>query len=558
MIYEPSYMMPHLTDIDVNNVNTFSCVINADGNSTVSGYSIYIKDTNGNIKFKKENNLISPSLYGGDTLNIDIPKKGTENSCDNGNTYVWNVKLYHNEYDIWVTYGVVNSVDSNTSINIGLSALIQPDMYISINGEKVKINSYNKDTGDCTVDAFTTTPNVDDEYTIYSNYVTSTDVAFKTATTPILHIDTRPTSISNKQYTFTATYTQAENIAYKYYVWTLENASGTVLSTSGKIYHGNIKHTFDGLRNGEKYFVRLTLENQDGVILTDSVNDINITYEAVSIDGVVPSIQTLYNLFANRIYMPKFLSIAGKVGKNTQYSFIKDTPVVGNTSLSLNGSMSWNGGTHTISDDFTAFFCWSSDNPLFTYVYDIFAIYTTPLYMLGMSTSAPSSPEAGDIYFNTVDNLIYNCTVSGVWDLEGEPPVVGGVYTYNNEVYQWDGQGMQPYTKSFQYYGVTCDQVNYQFIYYKTIITYTSLEKGNFQYDMGDKAILSTYLIGKDEYIVSPKDVQARKFKWIDDEVYLDSNIWHAQDINASYIPTHWFKFTLTPRNMLVTTKERT
>ena len=119
---------------------------------------------------------------------------------------------------------------------------------------------------------------------------------------------------------------------------------------------------------------------------------------------------------------------------------------------------------------------------------------------------------------------------------------------------------MQPYTKSFQYYGVTCDQANYQFIYYKTIITYTSLEKGNFQYDMGDKAILSTYLIGEgeDEYIVSPKDVSARKFRWIDDKVYLDSNIWHVEDINAFYIPTHWFKFTLTPRNMLVTTKERT
>lgn len=558
MIYEPSYMMPHLTDIDVSKANNFSCVINADGGSKVSSYSLYIKDTNGNIKYKKENNTLNPSLYGGETLNVEVPKNGSDNACTNGNTYVWNVRLYHEEYDIWVTYGVVNSVTDNKSINIGSSTLIQPNMYISINGEKVEIESYDKDTGNCTVSGFTTMPKADDEYTIYANYVESNDVAFKTATTPVLHIDTRPTSISNKQYTFTATYTQAEKIAYKYYIWTLENASGTVLATSGRVYHGDIKHTFDGLRNGERYFVRLTLENQDNVTLTDTVNDISVQYDAVSIDGIVPSVQTLYHLFANRIYMPKFLSIAGKVGKNTQYSFIKDTPVVGNTSLSLNGSMSWNGGTHTISDDFTAFFCWSSDNPLFTYIYDIFAIYTTPLYMLGMSTSAPSSPEAGDIYFNTADNLIYNCTVSGVWDLEGEPPVVGGVYTYNNEVYQWDGQGMQPYTKSFQYYGVTCDQVNYQFIYYKTIITYTSLEKGNFQYDMGDKAILSTYLIGKDEYIVSPKDVQARKFKWIDDEVYLDSNIWHAQDINASYIPTHWFKFTLTPRNMLVTTKERT
>ena len=216
MLYQPSYPSPYLSDVDISIENEFSCYINADGGTKVVGYKYSIKDLNGNTILANNYTPLDNPIYANEVLYFDVP--ASSNKMSNGLDYIWNIILYEENPDIWVVYGTIQSGD-NTATQLCLRAnfLIEAGMYIKINNQLVRINTYEKESGIATLSSsLSSVPTVGTQYNIYSNNLTSNDFYFRARTTAKLNLTTIPSVIDSKSYTFSATYTQAEDVGFKY------------------------------------------------------------------------------------------------------------------------------------------------------------------------------------------------------------------------------------------------------------------------------------------------------------------------------------------------------
>lgn len=158
--------------------------------------------------------------------------------------------------------------------------------------------------------------------------------AFTNMTTPIVTFDV-PTIITSKQYTFTATYTQAENIYVNKWSMNLYDGNNSLLLSSGDVYSALIKYPISIFANNTSYYVILTIETKpnigQGMIITIQKN-FNVVYMVLSLD-FKPLLTQIDSESAIQIEYPMLCQNPATLNGTYSYinNFIKDS----NTALSL-------------------------------------------------------------------------------------------------------------------------------------------------------------------------------------------------------------------------------
>ena len=121
---------------------------------------------------------------------------------------------------------------------------------------------------------------------INSNSAKSSWFIFKTNSAPTLTMGSLPTS--KQTYTFSTTYSHAENIPIRTYRYQLFLASTPLssIADSGEIYPDSLiinsstslEYTFDGMLSGETYLVECTCVNQNSQTATTGQQSFSVTY----------------------------------------------------------------------------------------------------------------------------------------------------------------------------------------------------------------------------------------------------------------------------------------
>lgn len=273
MIYQPRNVNPAQKSVDGNVLNNyFSMEINT--NDKVVGYQLTILNWDNTVRYIQDKVNLSNPLYNGDTLSFLIPASSLEANLENGFDYKWYVKLYQDTSNMYITYGIIQSVNSETELVLQKNINVKAGMSLKYNNELKTITSYSDNTGIATIEsAFTSSVLAGVQYQIYSDFIqTVPEYILHVRKTPVVTIANIPSEVTTKNYTFTGTYTQDDGVPLSYHIWTLgipdaNNPSiYTVVETTGKVYNCNLTYTYDGLKNGVNYVILLTTEDEFGIV----------------------------------------------------------------------------------------------------------------------------------------------------------------------------------------------------------------------------------------------------------------------------------------------------
>lgn len=542
MLYQPSYPSPYLSDVDGGKANVFSCYINADGGTTVTSYQYKITTYSGTNVYTSAVISISP-LYAGDTLAFTVP---STIGLVNGSDYLWNITLYTEIPDIWVTYGTLQTFDSST-ITLRPNQFVQVGMFVQVGNQKSRIAKLESvDNGlKATITPAMTNVAVGDPYNVYNNNVTSTDYYFRARTTPTLILNTIPESVTSKSYTFSATYTQAENVGFKYFEWTIYDVGGNVIDQSGERNSGAITYTFDGFINGSTYGVGLTLENQDGEVLSVTPKYFMVEYALPELDNAPTASVNCENDSVELIWSPLLINSGSAVadeGSTVQYDILENEPYIGGSSVRIGKGtkLEWYIGSEQTPIyapyESTTFFNWHTTDTNFEGL--IYKQEGEYIELIAMSATPPVTSSAGDKYYNTSTKLIYTATADNVWSSSGDTPRDDVVYTQTTTGfnYIWNGDDMEV---------TDYDPPSYK-ISYQDGAFYYDIENG--EISIHDKIVKR---VTGQEWLLQPSSSLLT-----DDYIWKDSADWNDEyywaEITEPYITKYWFKFTLLPTTIQI------
>lgn len=117
--------------------------------------------------------------------------------------------------------------------------------------------------------------------------ITSNDTFFWAKADPYFTVDTPAGTITEKNVTITATYTQANGAPLEWFEWVLTDVNGNVVKDTGKVYSQEVKFTFDGLLDDTVYDYSLSGETDDGVTVPTVTGTFYVSYSASSVTGTV-------------------------------------------------------------------------------------------------------------------------------------------------------------------------------------------------------------------------------------------------------------------------------
>lgn len=267
MLYQPTFVTPYLSAIDVTVANTFSFQI--EGNQCVayrlkifllSNLAVAVYDTN--------KVTLSSTKYSTETIEIIVPSSG--NGMTNGNEYVWSVSLY----------------ETATS-----SAVISQIYY------------------------------------------------FKALKTPVIDIDNFVSTVSEKSFEFTGTYSQEQNVSIKYFIFNLYNGYNELIETTDKVFSSDVKYSFDGFLSEQSYGIELIIENQENVIVTTGKMDFDVSYFSPSINSKANT-EVLNNKSSIKITWDEQNQVFGK--STGEYTILNNIPYSGAHSVNIeNGEIYW-------------------------------------------------------------------------------------------------------------------------------------------------------------------------------------------------------------------------
>ena len=283
MIYQPRNVQPSGSSIDGNINNTFTMEVQT--NSYVSAYQLLIVDFDNNNIYTGTKTTLAKNLYNGDTLSI--PVNASSVKLSNGTNYKWRVRLYQPNSDMLITYGLVQSTSTTTNVYLQPNINIKAGMTLTINSQKKTIASYDTSTGLAVVSsAFSSAPSVGVQYQVYSDFIeTIPDYIVYARENPTVSINNVPTSLTLKYHTFQGVYTQSDNVPIVYHQFDLyiknDNGTNTLVNSSGKVYSANLSYTYDGFRTGNTYSIKLTVENDMGVIVDTDLYTFSVSYDIV-------------------------------------------------------------------------------------------------------------------------------------------------------------------------------------------------------------------------------------------------------------------------------------
>ena len=272
MIYQPRNVNPAQKSIDGTVLNNyFSMEINT--NDKVVGYELTILNWDNTVRYVQDKVNLSTPLYNGDTLSFLIPSSFLKANLENGFDYKWYVRLYQDTPNMYITYGIIQSVNSETELVLQKNINVKAGMSLKYNNELKTITAYSDNTGIATIEsAFTSSVLAGAQYQIYSDFIqTVPEYILHVRKTPDVEIIDIPSEITTKKYTFNGTYSQADGVPLSYHRWTLGIADKdnpliyTIVQTTGKVYNCNLTYTYDGLKNGINYVIILETENEFGI-----------------------------------------------------------------------------------------------------------------------------------------------------------------------------------------------------------------------------------------------------------------------------------------------------
>ncbi len=542
MLYQPSYPYPYLSDIDATDNNTFYCYINAEGGTTVNAYNLTINDLSGQQIYTTNKQTISTPLYSQQVLYINVP---SSSGMINGRDYVWNVQLYESNADIWVAFGTVQEGENTaTKLYLRKNYLVQSGDYIVINSQKVKMTSYSSETGIAELATpLSAIPTQGTTYNIYSDNVKSVDYLFYARSAASLSIDNVPQTLDSKSYTFTGTYTQAQGINYKYFIWTLYNELEQLIATTGEVSTGNIAYTFDGFASGETYGIGLTLENQDGTILSVPVQYFNVEYQLPEAYSK-PNAEADCNRDAVRIFWTPLLINNGVAEgtSETKYSYVYNQPYDGGSSVRIYDGcdITWDIGSENATAYFnyesTTYLNWSTTNAKFSGI--LYKQEGVPTNLIAISPTAPQTANVDDRYYNPNDNLIYTAIAENVWGSVGEVPLSNAMYklTTTGQLYIYNGTTLETTTYQPPSYTVSYDTG----VFYYTIVNGDINKTGSVRV-----ADIQTM------WLLQPENADPQQaYAWVDDDRWLDNLFW--TESTQSFIDKFWFKIALLPTGIQV------
>ena len=272
MIYQPRNVNPAQKSIDGDVLNNyFSMEINT--NDKVVGYELTILNWDNTVRYVQDKVNLSTPLYNGDTLSFLIPSSFLKANLENGFDYKWYVRLYQDTPNMYITYGIIQSVNSETELVLQKNINVKAGMSLKYNNELKTITAYSDNTGIATIEsAFTSSVLAGAQYQIYSDFIqTVPEYILHVRKTPDVEIIDIPSEITTKKYTFNGTYSQADGVPLSYHRWTLGITDKdnpliyTIVQTTGKVYNCNLTYTYDGLKNGINYVIILETENEFGI-----------------------------------------------------------------------------------------------------------------------------------------------------------------------------------------------------------------------------------------------------------------------------------------------------
>lgn len=178
------------------------------------------------------------------------------------------------------------------------------------------------------------------------NSATSNYQIFQTSSTPVVTLAALPNPIPSQNYTFSATYSQAENVPMASYIVYLYDANNNLLGQSSVLSAPPLQYTFEGLQSATSYQVEI-----------EATSNLNMTGST----GLVAFTVEFTQPVANAVFTATSDDDAGSIQLSwSVYQLIGSTDIVGNINYVNNDSVNLTGGNNiwwnnglSITDDFT-------------------------------------------------------------------------------------------------------------------------------------------------------------------------------------------------------------
>lgn len=153
---------------------------------------------------------------------------------------------------------------------------------------------------------------------VEKNIVQTSASYFITRSTPTLTMDAIPSPVTNKAYTFTATYAQAQGDTVEWMQWEIQLADSTEIYDTGKIYGTpDIKAEYDGFFTGVSYRVKCTVQTENGIEATTDWVAFTVEYATTSIGTVTAC--AMCDRDAIKVDLPSSAYIMGRASGNVTY-----------------------------------------------------------------------------------------------------------------------------------------------------------------------------------------------------------------------------------------------
>lgn len=393
MIYQPRNVQPSGSSVDGSINNTFTMEVQT--NSYVSAYQLLIVDFNNNNIYTGTKTTLTQNLYNGDILSI--PVNASSVKLSNGTNYKWRVRLYQPNSDMLITYGLVQSASTTTNVYLQPNINIKAGMTLTINSQSKTITSYDVSTGLAVVgSAFSSTPSVGIQYQVYSDFIeTIPDYIVYARENPIVSINNVPTSLTLKYHTFQGVYAQSDNVPIVYHQFDLyirnDDGTNTLVNSSGKVYSANLSYTYDGFRTGNTYLIKLTIENDMGIVAETDLYTFSVSYDIVE---YLQQPRAVFDSKQNAVDIAWVTPVEHSATSSSGgFTYLYNTPYSGVNSLYTDGyTVDWQtpDGLCVLPDDFNITLQFSPD---FGFFYDENGAYKERVVLV--DTEVDSSDGAG-------------------------------------------------------------------------------------------------------------------------------------------------------------------
>lgn len=555
MLYRPLNMQPNLEAIDNTTENSFSCLVSAEGGTEVIKYDLLINNLKDEEVYRVEN--VAISLFDGEELLAPVPA----NTVVSGLDYYWKIVLYEEFARQTVTQGTIQPVEELIEediipveeeldfVNVFLRKQhynILPKMELKIGNTQVEIAKYNPTTGVCKVAHFSPLPLEGSQYRVLTNFVVSEESYFQAKDKPVLTIDNFPTPLTAQAHVFSATYSQAQDIGWKYHIWNLYDDGGLLLESSGEVGTGELAYEFDGLLSGNSYKVELAVVNMDTVEISTFV-EFDVLYNEPQIDNV-PTTKYLEKERAMKTSWAQPMINLGVVegeGAHPQYTYIQNAPYIGGSSINIKEGNRFEIVPATSSENIPIPF----EHTTFLHMTfpkffsgDIYREEALPVELVSVSDIEPTTCIAGDMYYNTITELIYTAVDTNNWGVNGEQGDISCIYQSSSTLYIWRENKLVLTEYEIPFYRIW--YFGYSFYYQISNLDTQISGTVSLNETAVDASVESVWLLQElDETFPD-------FYSWKDDAVWDDSLAWSEK--LTDIINDSWWKFYLFPTYLQV------